>query len=123
MSARHHEAEAFLFLFTVSACKRVCLELTLVRVQLVVSRPAPRSVRLIRLVTGERQFSYSFEQSELMLLHGTWNLKEHITGSVLVSVFPAAFEQRNSVCVCRRQQPAVRLTTYCVLALTGCALQ
>ena len=33
-----------------------------------------------------------------MLLHGVWNLKEHITGSVLVSVLAAAFEQRNSVC-------------------------
>ena len=68
------------------------------RVQLVVSRPAPHSVRLIRLVTGERQFSHSFEQSELMLLLGVWNLKECITGSVLVSVLAAAFEQRNSVC-------------------------
>ena len=47
---------------------------------------------------GERQFSHSFEQSELMLLLGVWNLKEHITGSVLVSVFAAAFEQHNSVC-------------------------
>ena len=49
-------------------------------------------------MTGERQFSHSFEQSELMLLHVVWNLKEHITGSVLVSALAAAFEQRNSVC-------------------------
>jgi len=50
-------------------------------------------------VTGERQFSHSFEQSGLILKHGAWNMKEHITGSVLVSVlFAAAFEQRNSVC-------------------------